>query len=199
MHSKIQGWSKHGGNTQILWDSVKGANPREGVVTKNANFPLTTAIVAEVEKAPKELNGLAESEDVKPVLLASKDDYGLEKLQKRLAIIMSEREDRKREMEACVWRQQLLYLAAQRSDRHNDQCGWDQRLCFGDEEIAEFGDSVLLSYDETILNGIKLERAPEDTNGDVLMDGVEQQVENEWWCKGKRKCSRHAGYVVPLA
>ncbi len=27
------------------------------------------------------------------------------------------------------------------------ECGWDQRLCFGDDEIADFGVDVMQSYE----------------------------------------------------
>jgi len=54
------------------------------------------------------------------------------------------------------------------------QCGWDQRLCFGDAEWADFGAGVLESYDGEVMQ----------------VDGEEA----EWWCPGKKQCERHAGW-----
>jgi len=83
-----------------------------------------------------------------------------------------------KDMEVVVWRKRLLELAAERAATVT-QCGWDQRLCFGDEEWAEFSAGVLESYEET---------APEDA---MEVDG-----EGAWWCAGKKKCERHAGWQV---
>jgi len=51
-------------------------------------------------------------------------------------------------------------------------------LCFGEEEVAEFGTSVLESYEEN--------HAQADVDG--------TQEEAEWWCTGKKKCDRHSGW-----
>jgi len=82
-----------------------------------------------------------------------------------------------------LWREKLLELATARAN-NIDECGWDQRLCFGDEEYAEFGTGVLESYEE---QGTRRE------DGDAMqIDGAAEGA--EWWCKGKKKCDRHAGW-----
>jgi COMPASS component SPP1 len=87
-------------------------------------------------------------------------------------------------MDVVLWRKRLLELAAERAD-NVDQCGWDQRLCFGDEEWADFGAGVLESYEENV-------RVGEDADDAMAVDGA-ADGEGAWWCVGKKKCERHAG------
>ena len=83
-------------------------------------------------------------------------------------------------MEVVLWREKLLELATARATAA-EQCGWDQRLCFGDEDYAEFGPGVLESYEDE----------EETKAGDAMqVDAPEEQV---WWCQGKKKCDRHSG------
>jgi len=61
-----------------------------------------------------------------------------------------------------------------------DECAWDQRVCFGEEEYNDFGMEVLATYEDNA----------EKEEGEDTMH-VE---EGEWWCRGKKKCERHAGW-----
>jgi COMPASS component SPP1 len=79
-----------------------------------------------------------------------------------------------------LWRERLTELASERAEKL-DICGWDQRLCFGDEEWADFGAGVLETYEEKLESG-------ESMSVDAAAEG-----DGEWWCPGKKKCDRHAG------
>jgi len=79
-------------------------------------------------------------------------------------------------------------LATERSERVDD-CAWDQRLCFGDEEYAEFGMEVLATYEE---NAEKED--VKDEGDDTMQVDHTGGEEGEWWCRGKKKCERHAGW-----
>ena len=77
--------------------------------------------------------------------------------------------------------------AVERAERVG-KCGWDQRLVFGDEEVAEFGDQVWESYEN------EGEGAGAKEGADAMdVDGDAQAEEGEWWCTGKKKCERHNG------
>jgi len=93
---------------------------------------------------------------------------------------MNLREEIKKGMEVVVWREQLLQLASERADNVG-LCGWDQRLCFDDEEWAEIGAGVLESYE-----GLK----EEGGDGEMDVDAGDEQ----WWCPGQKLCDRHAGW-----
>jgi len=69
----------------------------------------------------------------------------------------------------------LIKLASQRSEEVGE-CGWDQRLCMDDEEWIEVGPTILENYDG------------QDQQDD------ESESFGEWWCRGKKKCDRHAGW-----
>jgi len=69
----------------------------------------------------------------------------------------------------------LIKLASQRSEEVGE-CGWDQRLCMDDEEWVEVGPTILENYDG------------QDQQDD------ESETFGEWWCRGKKKCDRHAGW-----
>ena len=84
----------------------------------------------------------------------------------------------KREEENLVWRDNLIRLAVARADT-TGECGWDQRLCFGDDEVAEYGSEALQSYYAA--------------NEEASEDAMQVDSSGEWWCRGKKKCDRHAG------
>ncbi|KAF7970596.1 hypothetical protein HWV62_23609 [Athelia sp. TMB] len=146
MDARIGRWAAAGGARAALWDAVKGAERRTGVTRLPGGA-----------QAPKAANGGALN--------------GGARLEAQLAGVVREHERLKREMDVVLWRARLVELAAQRAERVPG-CAWDQRLCFGDEEYAEYGAGVLASY--------------EGAAGDA--------AEGEWWCRGKKKCARHAGW-----
>ncbi|KAH9082155.1 hypothetical protein EDB83DRAFT_2592135 [Lactarius deliciosus] len=148
MHMRISLWVDNGGNRDRLWDTVKGAERREGVVASARVLDIKTEDGAALAIVPPKI---------------TKADRELARL-------------RAPEMDVVAWREKVTELAIQHADTI-EQCGWDQRLCFGDEEVAEFGASVLESYEE----------------GQTDVDGT-QQEEAEWWCTGKKKCDRHSGW-----
>jgi COMPASS component SPP1 len=167
MHMRISLWVESGGNYDRLWETVKNAERREGVVVraraveKHSRSPAMTEDPAVLAVVPPKV---------------SKADRELARLRARLETLVRKREELKAEMDVIVWREKVTELAIQHADSV-DQCGWDQRLCFGDEEVAEFGASVLESYEE----------------GQTDVDGVQEEA--EWWCMGKKKCDRHSGCV----
>jgi len=83
-----------------------------------------------------------------------------------------------------LWREKVVELASERAEVV-DQCGWDQRLCFGEEEWADFGAEVLESYEE---------RTNTDSGDDGMQVDGASASPGEWWCTGKKKCERHAGW-----
>jgi COMPASS component SPP1 len=169
MHMRISLWVEKGGNRDRLWETVKNAERREGVVV--------SAQVAEGQS--HSLGDQAATAIVPPRI--SKADRELVRLRARLEILVQKREALKAEMDVIAWREKVTELAIQHADTI-EQCGWDQRLCFGEEEVAEFGASVLESYEES--------HAPAD------VDGTPEEA--EWWCTGKKKCDRHSGWVYRL-
>lgn len=181
MNSRIEAW---GGDKSRLWESVKNANRREGV-----------AVRVKTEKDEKadgtlRINGdnhapLGRSSDAVEIVKPSKTrvDRDMARLHAQLDRIANRREELKKEMEVVIWREKLVEYATARAEGL-DECGWDQRLCFGEEEYAEFGAGVLESYE--VHEGGKAD------NDRMQVDGVPE--EGEWWCKGKKKCDRHAGW-----
>jgi len=89
--------------------------------------------------------------------------------------VVTLREDLKEGMEIVFWRERLLELASERAEQVG-LCGWDQRLCFGEDEWADFGVGVLESYE------------------DGQKDGGMQVDPEEWWCLESSQCERHAGW-----
>ncbi|KAG6813258.1 hypothetical protein H0H92_012672 [Tricholoma furcatifolium] len=162
MQSRVDAWAKKGGKKDKLWESVKDSEKREGVVV----------CVAESNGPKMEVDG----NDGGLVLKQKKTkaDREVERLNKLLDSIVKLREDVKKEMEGVIWREKLLELASERAEQIGE-CGWDQRLCFGDDECADLGAGVLESYDVNLQNG---ETAPS----------------GKWWCSGKKVCDRHAGW-----
>lgn len=158
----IAQWERSGGKCDRLWETVKNAEKREGVVV--------------CADATVEIDG-------KPFPQKRKADREIARLNARLENVVREREMMKREMDMILWRERLVELASERAERV-DECGWDQRLCFGDEEFLDFGAEVLESYEEKAK-----EEATEDS---IQVDGATTS-HGEWWCTGKKKCERHAG------
>jgi len=172
MKTKIDAWSDNGGDKSKLWESVKHAERREGVVS----------CADDVVKM--DVDG-----DEKPAIKIAKTriERDVERLNGQLDKVMQDREKLKKEMELVLWRARLVELATERSEKV-DECAWDQRLCFGVEEYTDFGMEVLASYEE---NTEKEE--PKHERDDAMQvdnTGVEDGV---WWCRGKKKCERHAG------
>lgn len=192
MQSRIDKW---GGEKERLWESVKNAEKRESMVVK-ARHP-----AAKGDKKPPssaaDAGGKTNSsvrDDFEPVRpTKSKPSRELARLEASLATLAALREKLKREMDVVLWREKLIELAARRAEGQ-EECGWDQRVCFGDEEWEEFGEGVLESYEEGAGEGDKDEQERErepKISGIGVADG-------EWWCTGKKKCDRHAGYVLAL-
>jgi len=138
-------------------------------------------VVMSVEVARKEndCNGDIKKEAEIPTLPKPKFEREVERLNLQLDEVVQMRETVKKELEIVMWRHRLLELAIARAESRSD-CGWDQRLCFGDEEWTDFGMGVLETYEE---NGQKNDTMSVDDDG-------------EWWCAGKKKCDRHAGWQV---
>lgn len=172
MQTRIDVWAKKGGKKDKLWESVKNAEKREGVV-----------VLAD-DVAKMEVDG-DDDECKKPAVNGKPKKGKVEREVERLNLLLDQvvklREEVKKGMEVVVWREKLLELATERAEQVG-QCGWDQRLCFGDEEWSDFGAGVLESYEE-----VKGE-------GDMQVDGAAEE-DGEWWCPGKSLCDRHNGYV----
>jgi COMPASS component SPP1 len=163
---RIDSWTKKGGKKEKLWESVKGAEKREGVVVcveENDDEVKVDFDGGMSVKKTSTKKGTVERE--------------VEELNMQLDRMVQERELLKKEMEIIVWRERLIELATERSERL-DQCGWDQRLCFGNEEWSDFGAGVLESYEE---------------EGNSMQVDSTTEGDGEWWCAGKKKCDRHAG------
>lgn len=159
MQTKIEAWSAAGGNKAKLWDIVKDAGQREGVVIAVGD---SAQVKMEVDSETLTINGTLGK-------VNKQKERELARLRPQLDQIVHVRDAMKEEMEIVLWRETLTQLASDRADGL-DECGWDQRLCMDDEDYAEAGAAVLESYGE-------------DTQGE----------EEEWWCRGKKKCDRHSG------
>jgi len=173
MQQRISEWEKSGGKREVLWEVVKNAEKREGIVVRADSVkpltPVTNGSRPEERRAGRpDATGKRRAE------------WEIDRLNVQLEDVVIEREMLKREMDTVLWREKVVNLAIQRAE-NVDQCGWDQRLCFGEEEWVDFGAEVLESYEE------KGERTDEA----MQVDGSSAHC--EWWCTGKRKCERHAG------
>jgi COMPASS component SPP1 len=169
MHMRISLWVDNGGNRDRLWETLKNAERREGVV-------VSARAVEGQFRSPMTAGDQVMLAIVPPKF--SKANRELARLRARLETLVQKREALKAEMDIIAWREKVTELAIQHADTI-EQCGWDQRLCFGEEEVAEFGASVLESYEENL------------SQADV--DGTQEEA--EWWCTGKKKCDRHSGCV----
>jgi COMPASS component SPP1 len=154
MRQRIENWSKKGGDTEHLWANVKDAERREGVVFRIDNDSGNLCHVSsEKRKADREADRL----------------HGV------LDGVVKLREELRKGMEVITLRERLLELAMARAENFS-MCGWDQRLCFGDEEWTQYGEGVLESY--------------EHASDSMQVDGHEQ---GQWWCSGEKECQRHKG------
>lgn len=197
MHRKAQAWASKGGDIQSLWAAIKDMKRREGAVTAELHRTIPRSILAALQNSSlvpaveEQMNGTKLEPAFEPIPKRDENANAemIGALRTQLDSISKQRELWKKEMNLLVWRERLLILAAERASRLKE-CGWDQRLCFGDEEVMEFGDGVLESYDESVMA-----TRNEDENG---MDVDEQVGEGEWWCRGKQKCERHGGCVPIL-
>ncbi|KAK0208313.1 hypothetical protein DFS33DRAFT_431288 [Desarmillaria ectypa] len=142
MRRRIEAYTAKGGSREVLWSKVKDAERREGVVVHCQ----TGAVMKSKTQAEREIERLAG-----PLEAIGKARAGL-----------------RRAMECVLWRERVWELACQRADAGGDICGWDQRLCFGEEEWEEWGDGVEESYAADA----------DDTDA-------------EWWCPGPKDCERH--------
>ncbi|KIJ68399.1 hypothetical protein HYDPIDRAFT_82201 [Hydnomerulius pinastri MD-312] len=182
MQSRIAHWEKSGGTRDLLWDTVKSAEKREGVVV----HAKTSGINAHSKMdAAGDLASTSERKRDPPDAVAKrKAEREVARLNARLEQVVKEREMMKREMDVVLWREKVVDLAAERAERV-EECGWDQRLCFGEEEWADFGAEVLESYEE--------DRTKAELGDDAMQVDDTPPSPGEWWCTGKKKCERHAG------
>ncbi len=174
MQARLKAW---GGDKELLWESVKHAAKRESVIIRC--LP-TGSLPAQVNGGHGSLvlSSDPSQEIVQPT--QTKAQREAQRLQALLDKIAARREETKKDMEVVLWREKLLELATERA-ANVEGCGWDQRLCFGDEDYAEFGPGVMESYEDE--QGSK--------SGDAMqVDSVEESV---WWCQGRKKCDRHSG------
>lgn len=182
LRKKIDTFTKKGGKKEDLWESVKTASKREGLVRVIEPPP---AMQLNPGGGAVEVDMLSELDLLKPVVreikpTKTKQEREIERLDGLLAKIEKDRERLRRGMDIILSREKLLQLASERSESLG-QCGWDQRLCFSDEDWTDYGEGVLESY-------AKLEGSTENNN----------MEEAEWWCPGDPDCERHHGCVLPF-
>lgn len=142
MRRRIQCFQAKGGDVGIIRDQVQNAERRDGYVV-----PLAEGLVVKSK---------------------SQRQREMEKLHAQLATVSTQRDTVKHSIDQLLMRERLLEMALDRSDSKRDQCGWDQRLCFGEDEWDAYGEELLENYIET---------------GD------------EWFCDLSHDCRRHEGYV----
>ena len=171
MQAKIDAWAANGGNKTKLWDSVKDADQREGVVIAVDHMPdAKTEVKMEVDMDQSPAMDTASG---KKRSINKQKEREVAHLQSQLNKVAQLRDVMKSEMEVILWRATLTQLASERAEGLNE-CGWDQRLCMDDEEYTDYSASVLESYGNTQVSD-------------------DQESNEDWWCRGKRKCDRHAG------
>ena len=187
MQTKIEAWTAGGGHKTKLWETVKGADAREGVSTvlsaakKSATVKTEADADGDLKLADGTLHGMKSEPHVdEPAVtvkkgLSKQKERELTRLRKELEKVVDLRNSMKQELEVIEWRDSLIKLATQRSEEVGE-CGWDQRLCMDDEEWIEVGLAILENYDG---------QDPQDDESESF---------GEWWCRGKKKCDRHAGY-----
>lgn len=176
MQVHITHWENLGGARDRLWENVKNAAKREGVV-----------VCAKTNRASSPgMDVDSNSSASKPLDSATKRraEREVARLNARLEVAVKEHERMKRELDMVMWREKVVELASERAAKM-DECGWDQRLCFGEEEWAEFGPEVLESYGEA--------RVKVESGDDAIPLDAASGMHGEWWCTGKKKCERHAG------
>ncbi|RPD62982.1 hypothetical protein L227DRAFT_497657 [Lentinus tigrinus ALCF2SS1-6] len=181
MQRRIEGW---GGSHAVLWASVKDTKQREGVVVKVQVLGSPDEVPQE-EKRPGATVGhlIQEAHEVQQPTKTQRDRK-ISRLQAQLDKLAPKREEVKRDLEVILWREKLLHLATVRADSLRNECGWDQRLCMDDEDYADYGGVVLESYEE----------GHAQSNGVDAMQVDATLEAGEWWCRGVKKCPRHAGW-----
>ncbi|KAJ3985643.1 hypothetical protein F5890DRAFT_1508673 [Lentinula detonsa] len=167
IRKRIDNFTKKGGKKEDLWESVKTASKREGLVR----------VIS--PSSAMQVDGL-ETDVLKPIIrevqpTRTKQEREIDRLNGLLADIERLRDELHRGMDILLSREKLLQLATDRSE-NLEQCGWDQRLCFSDEDWADYGEGVLESYAEQ-------DGSAENNAGEA-----------EWWCPGDQECERHAGW-----
>lgn len=192
MQTKIEAWTAGGGRKVKLWETVKDADAREGVATvfSTARKPVTVKAEVDADGDIKLADGTLRDTKPGPHVngptptvkkgLSKQKERELARLRKELEKVVDLRNSMKQELEIIEWRESLIKLASQRSEEVGE-CGWDQRLCMDDEEWIEVGPTILENYDG------------QDQQDD------ESESFGEWWCRGKKKCDRHAGYDLLFA
>lgn len=187
MHTKIEAWTAGGGHKAKLWETVKDADAREGVTTVLSGPKKPATVKAEVDADGDVKLADGTPQDTKSELstdgsattvkkgLSKQKERELARLRKELEKVVDLRNSMKQELEIIEWRDSLIKLASHRSEDVGE-CGWDQRLCMDDDEWMEVGVAILENYDG------------QDQQED------ESETFTEWWCRGKKKCDRHAGY-----
>lgn len=193
MKQRLEAWS---GNVQGIWEGVKGVARRESVVYRciyddnqqarcngalNEDSPSSVIVLPAVSPSQR-------VEVVKP--RTTKVDRERVRLHAQLDKISTRRDELKDDENIVVLREQMWDLASRRAEQRGD-CGFDMRMCWADDEVREYGEEVFASYDAE-------EDAREGRDEDrMAVDGAADQDSGEWWCKGKKKCERHAGCVEP--
>ncbi|KAL1749203.1 hypothetical protein HDZ31DRAFT_59489 [Schizophyllum fasciatum] len=158
MRARIESWERSGGNAGKLWDSLKHADRSEGVVMR------VEAVQEKGTEPP-----LCRTEVIKPAQTKSERD--IQQLTTALDDIANVREGLERGLEVLRCRERLLDLALARKRRVKDTCGWDMRLCFGDEDWLNMENDVWDSYED-----------------------YEDGHHEDFWCVLGAKCVRHQGW-----
>ena len=170
----------------MLWASIQDTKQREGVVVKVHVMGGPNGLAKGDNQAGLTVNSAAQESYEVQKPNHTQRDRAIARLHAQLEKIAPKREQLKQELEMIMWRQKLLRYAVERAERV-DQCGWDQRLIFDEEEFAEFAEGVFESYEES--------HAQPNGTADDAMQVDSAEGHGEWWCRGKKKCQRHAGYV----
>ncbi|KAJ7786368.1 hypothetical protein B0H16DRAFT_28698 [Mycena metata] len=170
---RIDTFAKNGGKKELLWDSVKDAEKREAVVIVHDEGVAVNGLGADGCNLKENGGEKVAGPRVKPPGMG-KVERETANLNAALEEVVTLHDDLKEGMDIVLWRERLLELASERAEQVG-QCGWDQRLCFGEDEWAEFGAGVLESYE------------------DAKEDGMQVDGE-EWWCVEGETCARHAGW-----
>ncbi|EGO04679.1 hypothetical protein SERLA73DRAFT_68353 [Serpula lacrymans var. lacrymans S7.3] len=176
MEKRLLEWDGKDGRGHKLWDRVRFIAHFEGVSGR-----LHEGAAAVENLAYGKLKSTAKC---------------IELLSSRLKQVVRDKEITKRDMEVVMWREKLVGLAAKRAEKF-DQCGWDQRLCFGEEEWASLGEEALQSYDEEYEDISSKEQHCAD-DGACDSDAAGNTSRPEWWCSRRIKCDRHVGLVDEL-
>ncbi|KAK7026930.1 hypothetical protein R3P38DRAFT_3524410 [Favolaschia claudopus] len=136
---RLHTFAASGGNTDMFWDNVKHAQKPEAVVL--SHDPLGS------------------------VTLRAQSANKLEPLRAALAEVQRHRSAIARN-DALFLRKCLLKLAIDRASQIS-QCGFDGRLCWDDEFVAD--------------------------RGSAIIEGSDAECTEQWWCTESPQCVRHQG------